>query len=105
MARECSRLGTPTSLAYVTNFGTGTISSYSVNADGSISLVDPVAAFTTLGELSIRDHGLSDDGRYLYAIDIASQRVHAWQVQKDGDLDPVGTFEGLPPTVAALAAF
>jgi len=90
--------------AYVTNFGNGTISSYAVAEDGSLELVDPVAAFTTLGELSIRDHGLSENGRYLYAIDITSRRVHAWRVQDDGDLDPLGAFPGLPPTVAGLAA-
>lgn len=90
--------------AYVTNFGNGTISSYTVADDGTLTLLDPVAAFTTLGSLSIRDHGLSADGRFLYAIDITSRKVHAWRVQADGDLDPIGAFEGLPPTVAGLAA-
>ncbi len=90
--------------AYVTNFGNGTISSYTVAPDGTLALLDPVAAFTTLGELSVRDHGLSADGRYLYAIDITSRKVHAWQTQADGDLDPIGAFEGLPSTVAGLAA-
>jgi len=35
---------------YVTNFGDGTISSYAVGADGSIELLEPVAAATRLGE-------------------------------------------------------
>jgi 6-phosphogluconolactonase len=34
---------------YVTNFGDGTISSYSVAADGSLTLLEPVAASTRLG--------------------------------------------------------
>ena len=90
--------------AYVTNFGNGTISSYAIAPDGSITLLDPVAAFTTLGQLSVRDHGLTRDGRFLYVIDVASQKVHGWEVAADGDLDPVGAFDGLPPTVAGLAA-
>ena len=90
--------------AYVTNFGNGTISSYAIAPDGSISLLDPVAAFTTLGQLSVRDHGLTRDGRFLYVIDVASQKVHGWRVERDGDLEPIGAFDGLPPTVAGLAA-
>jgi len=91
--------------AYITNFGDGTISSYRIADDGSITLHESVAAVTTLDQLSIRDAGLSDDGRYLYAIDIASQKVHAWEVdQDDGSLTPIGAFPGLPGTVAGLAA-
>ena len=91
--------------AYVTNFGDGTISSYRIADDGKITLHESVAAVTTLDQLSIRDHGLSEDGRYLYAIDITSQKVHAWEVdQNDGRLTPIGAFPGLPGTVAGLAA-
>jgi len=90
--------------AYVTNFGNGTISSYAIAPDGSMTLLDPVAGFTTLGQLSVRDHGLTRDGRFMYVIDIASQKVHGWQVAEDGDLEPIGAYGGLPPTVAGLAA-
>lgn len=91
--------------AYITNFGDGTISSYRVARDGSITLHESVAATTTPGSLSIRDAGLSKDGRYLYAIDIETRTVHAWRVdQTDGSLTPIGAFAGLPGTVAGLAA-
>jgi 6-phosphogluconolactonase (cycloisomerase 2 family) len=90
--------------AFVTNFGDGTLSSYQVAADGSITLLDAVAAVTSPGELSVRDHGLSEDGRFLYAIDIHSQMVHGWRVGADGGLTEIGAFPGLPPTVAGLAA-
>lgn len=90
--------------AYVTNFGDGTISSYELAGDGAITLHESVAATTTLGELSIRDHDLSEGGRYLYAIDIESRKVHGWVVEQDGDLEPLGAFRGLPRTVAGLAA-
>jgi len=91
--------------AYITNFGDGTISSYRIADDGTITLHESIAAVTTLDQLSIRDAGFSEDGRYLYAIDIASQKVHAWEVdQRHGDLTPIGAFPGLPGTVAGLAA-
>lgn len=86
--------------AYVTNFGDGTISSYKIAEDGSIELLESIAATTTLGELSIRDADLSDGGRFLYAIDITSNNVHAWEVQRNGSLRPIGAFPGLPDTVA-----
>jgi hypothetical protein len=36
--------------------------------------------------------------------DADAQRVHAWSVGGDGRLAPVGAFEGVPETVAGLAA-
>jgi len=90
--------------AYVTNFGDGTISSYTIADDGRITLLESIAATTTFGELSIRDADQSKDGRYLYAIDITSRMVHGWEIEKDGSLTSIGAFPGLPGTVAGLAA-
>nr|MBA3332812.1 hypothetical protein [Actinomycetota bacterium] len=90
--------------AYVTNFGDGTISSYTIADDGRITLLESIAATTTLGQLSIRDADQSKDGRYLYAIDITSRMVHGWEIEKDGSLTSIGAFPGLPGTVAGLAA-
>lgn len=90
--------------AYVTNFGDGTISLYGIGTDGSLELLDAVAATTVLGEKGVRDESLTGDGRFLYAIDADAQRVFGWEVQPDGKLDPVGSFDGLPATVAGLAA-
>jgi 6-phosphogluconolactonase len=90
--------------AYVTNFGDGTISSYAVGEDGSISLLEPVAASTRLGEKGIRDEAITGDGRFLYALDADARRVYGWSVGEDGSLAPVGHGDGLPETVAGLAA-
>jgi len=90
--------------AYVTNFGDGTISSYSISPDGAIELLEPVAATTRLGQKGIRDAALSADGSFLYALDADSQEVYAWLVGAEGKLAPVGAANGLPETVAGLAA-
>jgi 6-phosphogluconolactonase (cycloisomerase 2 family) len=90
--------------AYVTNFGDGTISSYAVGPDGSLELLDPVAASTNLGEQGVRDEAISGDGRFLYALDADARRVYGWSVGADGSLVPVGDADGLPETVAGLAA-
>ena len=89
---------------YVTNFGDGTISSYAVGEGGSLELIEPVAASTRLGAPGIRDAAISRDGRFLYAIDADAQRVFGWTLSEDGRLDQIGEFEGVPATVAGLAA-
>jgi 6-phosphogluconolactonase (cycloisomerase 2 family) len=89
---------------YVTNFGDGTISSYAVGDSGSIDLLEPVAASTRLGEKGIRDEAITGDGRFLYALDADARRVYGWSVGDDGSLTPVGDADGLPETVAGLAA-
>jgi 6-phosphogluconolactonase len=90
--------------AYVTNFGDGTISSYEIGRDGSLQLHDAVAGSTVAGEKGIRDEAITRDGRYLYAIHPDAQKVFGWLVGTDGELDPIGEFEGVPATVAGLAA-
>ena len=90
--------------AYVTNFGDGTISSYEIARDGRLALRDAVAGSTRLGEKGIRDEAISRDGRYLYAIDADAQKVFGWTVGSDGALASIGAFEGVPQTVAGLAA-
>jgi 6-phosphogluconolactonase len=89
---------------YVTNFGDGTISSYAVGKGGALELLEPVAGSTVVGEPGIRDEAITGDGRFLYAIDADHQRVFGWTVGADGHLDPVGEFEGVPATVAGIAA-
>ncbi|MFN2431551.1 MAG: lactonase family protein [Gemmatimonadota bacterium] len=89
--------------AYVTNFGSGTISSYTIAGDGSLTLLAAEAGRTGPG-LGPRDEDLSEDGRFLYVVDVLTQAISAFEVRADGSLAPVGTFGGLPTTVAGLAA-
>jgi 6-phosphogluconolactonase len=89
---------------YVTNFGDGTISCYSVGEGGTIELHEPVAGSTGMGKAGIRDEAITRDGSFLYAIDADAQRVFGWAIGGGGSLEPVGEFEGVPATVAGLAA-
>ena len=89
---------------FVTNFGDCTISSYSIGDDGRIELAEAVAASTRLGQAGIRDEAISSNGRFLYALDADAQKVHAWVVEPNGKLEEIGAFEGVPTTVAGLAA-
>lgn len=91
-------------VAFVTNFGDGTISTYAIGDDGSIGLREAVAATTVEGRPGIRDEALSSDGQYLYALHSDTGCVFGWKVGEEGSLAPVGSANGLPLTAAGLAA-
>jgi 6-phosphogluconolactonase len=63
-------------------FGDGSISSYSIASDGSLELLDAVAATTRLGQKGLRDESLTADGRFLYALDADAQQIFGWQLSK-----------------------
>lgn len=96
--------------AFITNFGDGTISSYTINSDGTIRLLQAIAGRTAFG-FGPRDQHLSADGRYLYVLDIGltspgTQGVHAFRVGNDGSLTSIGQsrLPGFFPAVAGLAS-
>lgn len=92
--------------AYITNNGSGTISSYTIAADGSISLLDPAAGVTgTSGGFGTRDVDLDDSGSYLYAIDVGTLTMNAFTVNADGSLTKFAAYAGLPGTFAGAAAY
>jgi 6-phosphogluconolactonase len=88
---------------FTTNFADGAVSRYQVAADGTLALVDAAAGTAVDGQPGLRDEDLSSDGSFLYALDADAGRIFAWRVDEDG-LEPVGSWNGLPATVAGLAA-
>jgi 6-phosphogluconolactonase len=90
--------------AFTTNFADGAVSRYAIASDGSLSLEDATAGISVDGMPGLRDEALSGDGRFLYAIDADGGRIYGWSVDADGSLEPVGSWDELPATVAGLAA-
>jgi 6-phosphogluconolactonase (cycloisomerase 2 family) len=90
--------------AFTTNFADGAVSRFAIAADGSLSLEDATAGIAVDGMTGLRDEDLSSDGRFLYAIDADGGRIYGWSVDADGSLEPVGSWDGVPATVAGLAA-
>jgi 6-phosphogluconolactonase len=90
--------------AFTTNFADGAVSRFAIASDGSLSLEDGTAGISVEGKPGLRDEDLSADGRFLYAIDSEGGRIYGWSVGADGVLAPVGSWEGVPATVAGLAA-
>jgi 6-phosphogluconolactonase len=90
--------------AFTTNFADGAVSRYAIGADGSLALEDAAAGLAVDGMSGLRDEDLSSDGRFLYAIDADGGRIYGWGVGADGALDALGSWGGVPATVAGLAA-
>jgi 6-phosphogluconolactonase len=90
--------------AFTTNYADGAVSRFGISADGSLLLEDATAGLSVDGVPGLRDEDLSDDGQFLYAIDADGGRIYGWSVGAGGALEPVGSWEGMPETVAGLAA-
>jgi 6-phosphogluconolactonase len=88
--------------AYTTNTGSGSISSYAVERDGSISLLESVAANTGAGSAPT-DLALDDD-RHLFVLNSGTGTVGSYRVRADGSLAPVDVVGGLPAGSTGLAA-
>jgi 6-phosphogluconolactonase len=90
--------------AFTTNFADGAVSRYAIASDGSLSLEDATAGISVDGMPGLRDEDITSDGRFLYAIDADGSRIYGWSIEADGALEPVGSWDELPATVAGLAA-
>lgn len=89
--------------AFGANYSSGTVSSYRIEPNGALTLLDPVAGTTdhpgnVQGSTPL-DSRVSPDGRFLYVVLPGSGKVAGWQIRDDGSLRKVGEFGGLPQTV------
>ena len=105
MSEICWAVVTPDDrFAYTTNFAESTVSRFAIGSDGSIALEDASAGSIGNRRPGLRDEDVSDDGRLLFAIDADGGSVLGWRIGADGSLSRAGSWEGLPNTIAGLAA-
>jgi 6-phosphogluconolactonase len=90
--------------AFATNFADGAVSRFAIGSDARLELDDAAAGVAVEGQPGLRDEDLTSDGRFLYAIDTEMRRIFGWVVESGGSLAAVGSWEGVPATVAGLAA-
>jgi 6-phosphogluconolactonase (cycloisomerase 2 family) len=74
--------------AYVSNTGSGNLSTYSVAFDGTLGLLDATAAGTGAGSTPT-DMALDRNSRHLYALSPATGTISAFRVAADGALQLV----------------
>ena len=89
-------------LAYVTNTGSGSISSYEISFDGGLTLLNAIAGETGPGSGPI-DVDLTNDNRFLYILSSAGGKIDAFRVQAQGGLTPLPEVE-VPTSSNGLAA-
>jgi 6-phosphogluconolactonase len=90
--------------AYTANAGGDSVSLYSLNRDGGLTLINGRA-----GEPGTGSHptelALSHNSQYLYVRDAFTLNLSAFAVQADGSLSPMAGANGLAPSMAGLAAW
>jgi 6-phosphogluconolactonase (cycloisomerase 2 family) len=89
--------------AFVSNTGSGTISSYGIGKDGTLTLINGTAANTGPTSAPI-DMALNNSSRFLYVIAAGTQSVVSFSVARDGALTMIDTDGGLPLGVQGIAA-
>lgn len=88
-----------------TGNGAGSVSAFAIAPDGAIGLVDANGGTALIGA-GINDIALSHNSRYLYVLQTGgAQAIHAFRIQADGHLTPLGPIAGLPAGTRGLAAF
>ena len=88
--------------AYTTNAGSGSISSYQIGEDGSLTLLNAVAGSTGSASTPV-DMAFSNNGSYLYTLGNNAHTITIFQMGSDGSLTSLGAV-GVPTGVVGLAA-
>ena len=91
--------------AYTADAASGTLSGFSVAANGSLHLLeaDGVAAVIGNGSHPV-DMAPSNDGHFLFSLANGNGTLNAFRIAADGSLKSLGTASGIPASAAGLAA-
>jgi len=91
--------------AYTADAGSGTLSGFSVAADGSLHLLEPDGVAAVIGNGSHPvDMAPSNDGRILFSLANGNGTLNAFRIAADGSLKSLGAASGIPASAAGLAA-
>ena len=89
--------------AWVTNTGSGNVSSYTIAFDGTLSLLNAMALDTGSASHPI-DIAVSNDARYIYLLTTGAGNIRGYAIATDGSLTPVTTVLGVLPSTTGLVA-
>ena len=105
-AAPCWLVVTPDGrFAYTANAGAGSVSGFSIAADGSIALLNASGATGSFGAGSHPlDQAVSSDGQFLYVLVDGHHTIGGFRINTDGSLTPLGEVGSLPAGAVGLAA-
>jgi|SRR5579872_154985 6-phosphogluconolactonase len=89
--------------AYITNTGSGTVSSYSVGYAGALMLMNQSAANVGSSSAPV-DMAISNNSRSLYVLGPGTGVVKGYSINIDGSLSLETTMSSLPASASGLAA-
>lgn len=102
-AAPCWLVVTPNAkFAYTANAGSGTITGYSIGANGVLSRLDTSGVTGTTGGTPL-DEAVTKNGKFLYVLNGAG-RIDAFGVESDGSLASHAGATGVPVSAAGLVA-
>jgi 6-phosphogluconolactonase len=88
--------------AYVSNTGSGTLSSYTVSPHGDMALAEEIAADTG-GPFSVPiDLAITPDGKFLYVLSSLIGTVQGYRIEHDGTLTHVSSTNGFPISMQGI---
>lgn len=90
-------------IAFASNTGSGSVSSYAIRRDGDLTLRNAIAGSTGTASAPT-DMALSDDGDYLYVLNSGTHTLTTFAVSHDGDLQMIGETSGVPAAATGLLA-
>jgi len=90
--------------AYVSNTGSGTLSSYLVSPAGELALQQQLAADTGGPKSVPIDLAITRNGRFLYVLSSLIGTVQGYRIEEDGSLVPVTSVTGFPISVQGSIA-
>lgn len=91
--------------AYVSNTKSGSITSYAVSVDGTLTLVDPDGRAANTGDGSRPlDMAVSRNDGYLYVLEGGTSSLGVLRIERNGALTVLADVTGLPAGAVGLAA-
>jgi len=90
-------------LAYVSNTGSGTITGFRVDPNGSLSLLEPTGLTANVGANSGPTDMALSRNRFLQVLAPRNGTIATFQVLANGGLAALSTIDGIPSTATGLA--
>jgi 6-phosphogluconolactonase len=88
--------------AYVSNTGSGTLSSYAVSPRGDLVLAEEIAADTGGPQSVPIDLAITPDGEFLYVLSSLLGTIQGYRIERDGTLTHVSSTDGFPSSVQGI---